>query len=337
MGKRWIAGVVAATWFVAACGASGGSDADPTTTTKPKAAATTTTEDPTAEVGADFQELAEQANEAMTQEATARDQFAADNDLQGAIDSTRDLRNELYDFDAAVRDLDVPKANASAANDVLTENGRYIEVLDGFLEVEDIPAYNDQLSKESEVRTAWVDAVNALADDLGTDGIEPTVGGDGSSDDETTTTEATDQEAQAGDTVSDGSLSIEEPEGFTASASSVITMEDDQGTTIGIYTVFPDDSATTLAKVAKASAEGAAEKNDFDIVGGPEDLEVGDFKAIGYSSKDADGRMYVDVYFDTEVDADNRFRVISVEVSEENINDVMSAVEAVAPTVKLED
>ena len=336
MGKRWIAGVVAATWFLAACGASGGSDADPTTTTKPKIAATTTTEDPTAEVGADFQELAEQANEAMTQEATARDQFAADNDLQGAIDSTRDLRNELYDFDAAVRDLDVPKANASAANDVLTENGRYIEVLDGFLEVEDIPAYNDQLSKESEVRTAWLDAVNALADDLGTDGIESTVGGDGSSDDETTTTVAEEEQVQAGDTVSDGSLSIEVPKGFTATASSVITMEDDKGSTIGIYSVYPE-SATKLADVAKDSAEGAAEKNDYEIVGGPEDLEVGDFKAIGYSSKAPDGTMIVDVYFDTEVDADNRFRVISVEVSEGNIDDVMSAVEAVAPTVKLED
>jgi hypothetical protein len=336
MGKRWIAGVVAATWFVAACGASGGSDADPPTTTKPKAAATTTTEDPTAEVGADFQGLADQANEAMAQEATARDQFAADNDLQGAIDSTRDLRNDLYDFDAAVRDLDVPEANASAANDVLTANGRYIELLDGFLDVEDIPAYNAQLGKETEVRTAWVDAVNALADDLGADGIESTVGDDGSSDDEPTTTEAT-EEVQAGGTVSDGSLSIEVPEGFTASASSVITMEDDQGTTVGIYSVFPDESATTLAKVAKASAEGAAEKNDLEIIGGPEDLEVGDFPAIGYSSKDQDGRIYVDVYFDTKVDADNRFRVISVDVAEENVDDVMSAVEAVAPTVKLED
>lgn len=336
MGKRWIAGVVAATWFVTACGGSGGSDADPTTTTKPKAAETTTTVDDAAEVGADFQALAEDANDAIDEEAGARDEFAADNDLEGAIDSTRDLRNDLYDFDSGVRDLEVPEADASAVNDVLTETGRYIEVLDGFLEVEDIPAYNDQLDQEAEVRDAWVEAVNALAEDLGTDGIESTVGDDGSSDDDTTTTEPADEEVQAGDTISDGSLSIEVPEGFTATATSVIEMEHESGATAGIYTVFPDDGVDTLEDVAKASAEGAADKNGFTIDAGPEELEVGDLDAIGYSLSDDDGMQYISIYFDTEVDDTTRWRVISVDVSEDDVEDVMSAIEAAAPTVKLE-
>jgi hypothetical protein len=333
MSKRWIAGVVAATWFVAACGGSGGKGADPTTTTKPKAAETTTTVDTSKQVGEDFQALAEDANDAIQEEATARDDFAAENDLDGAIESTRDLRNDLFDFDKGVRDLEFPDDHASAVNEVLSATGSYIDLLDGFLEIEDIPAYNDQLDKEADVRDAWTEAVNALADDLGTDGISSSVGDD---DDTTTTEPDTEDEVQAGDTISDGTLSIEVPEGFTATAGATIQMEHESGAMLGIYTTFPE-SATTLEDVAKDSAEGAADKNDWEIVGGPEDLEVGDFDAIGYSLKDDDGMIHISIYFDTEVEGQSRWRDISVDVSEDDVDTVMSAVEAVAPTVKLED
>ncbi|WP_421118022.1 hypothetical protein ACE2AJ_11500 [Aquihabitans daechungensis] len=330
MTKRWIAGVVAATWLVAGCSGSGGDDADSTTTTKAEAAETTTTVDPTAEVGEDFQALAETADEAIDEEATTRDEFAAENDLEGAIDSTRDLRNDLFDFDAAVRELDVPEEYASEVNDVLTETARYIEVLDGFVEVTDIPAYNDQLDEESEVRDSWTESVNVLAESLGTDGLGTDDGGD---DDDPPSEEA--EIVDAGGTVTDGTLSMEVPEGFTGTDGATIQMEHESGALLGIYSVYPE-SATTLEDVAKESIEGAAEKNGFEITAGPEELEVGDFQAIGYSSTATDGTMMVDVYFDTEVDADNRFRVISVEVSEDDIDEVMSAVEAAAPTVTLD-
>ncbi len=329
MTKRWIAGVVAVMWLVAGCSGSGGKDADPTTTTKAKAAETTTTVDPTAEVGADFQALSETADAAIDEEATTRDEFAAENDLQGATDSTRDLRNDLFDFDGAVRDLDVPKEYASELNDVLTETGRYIEQLDAFLEVTDIPAYNDQLDAETAVRDDWTAAVNALADALGTAGLSTDTG---STDDTTPTTE--EEVIEAGGTVTDGTLSMEVPKGFTGTDGATIQMEHESGATLGVYSVYPE-SATTLDAAAKESAEGAADKNGYEILSGPEELEVGDFKAIGYSSKAEDGTVIVDIYFDTEVDADNRWRVISVEVSQDDIDAVMSAVEAVAPTVKL--
>ena len=329
MAKRWIAGLVAATWLVAGCSSNGGTDAD-TTTTKAKAAETTTTS-PDAAAGKEFQALAETTDGAIDDEATTRDDFAAQNDLDGAIDSTRDLRNDLFDFDAAVRALDISDEHASEVNDVLTATGRYIEELDAFLDLTDIPAYNDQLDAETTVRDDWTTAVNALADSLGTDGIGTE---DLTGDDTTTTTTTDDEVVEAGGTVTDGTLSMEVPKGFTGSDGATIQMEHESGATLGIYSVYPE-TATTLEAVAKESAEGAADKNGDVITAGPEDLEVGDFKAIGYSSKAEDGTLIVDIYFDTEVDADNRFRVITVEVAAEDIDTVMSAVEAAAPSLKL--
>jgi len=335
MTKRWIAGVVAATWLVAGCSGSGGKDADPTTTTKAKAAETTTTVDPTAEVGAEFQALAETADAAIDDEAAARDEFAADNDLEGGIDSTRDLRNDLFDFDAAVRDLDVPDEYASEVNDVLTETARYIEVLDGFIEITDIPGYNDQLDQESEVRDAWTESVNTLAEGLGTEGIgTEDDNADDSGDDDPPADEG--EAVEAGDTISDGTLSMEVPEGFTATnVGAVIQMEHETGAVLGIYTSYPE-SATTLEDVAKESSEGAADKNDWEIVAGPEELDVGEFDGVGYSLKDADGMLYISIYFDTGQDGSSRWRVISVDVSEDDVEEVMSAVEAAAATVTLD-
>jgi hypothetical protein len=84
-----LVGLVAPLTFVAACGSSGGGDAkDATTTAAPTTteATTTTTEVDEDAAGEEFQGLVEDADQAITDETEARDELAADNDLDGAID-----------------------------------------------------------------------------------------------------------------------------------------------------------------------------------------------------------------------------------------------------------
>ena len=332
MAKRWMVGALVTTVLLAGCGGSGGgseaSDA-PTTTTKAEAAATTTTtEVDLSEVGDEYQALIEKADGAIDDEIVTRDDFASQNDLSGGIDSTRDLRNELFDFDAAVRKLDVPEDQAGAVNDVLTETGSYIAVLDDYLGITEIADYNTQLDDEADARTAWYEAVNALADELEVDGIDNEVDGAG----DTTTTTSTDDEVEAGDTVETTTASMEVPEGFTATAAASIQMTDEDGATIGLYGLYPDE-ADSLSQVAKTSAEGAAEKNGYEIVGGPEDLEVGDYDAIGYAYDDGDGNSIVDIFFEAEDSAGSNWHLISVEAPEKDMDGVMAALEAVLDTV----
>jgi hypothetical protein len=331
MAKRWMAAAIVATFVLAGCSSSGSDGADKTTTTKAEAESTTsTTAVDLSEVGADYQDAIEEADGAIDDEIAARDAFAAENDLDGGIDSTRDVRNDLFDFDAAMRKLDLPDDQQSAANDVLTETGRYIEVLDGYQELTDIDGYNAQLDDEAEVRVAWYEAVNALADQLEVDGIDNDL--DSSSEGSTTTTEPADEEVQAGDTVETSTVSIEVPEGFVATASSTIEMTGDDGATVGIYTVYPD-SGTTLEDVAEASADGTADKNDYELIGGHEEMTVGDYDALGYAFDDGDGNTIVDIYFEAEDATGNKWHLVSIEAPEKSIDQVMESVEAVLDTV----
>lgn len=332
MTTRWMAGAVVAAVVLAGCGGSGGgSDAgDATTTTKATAASTTsTTEADLSEVGEEYQSLVEDADGAIDDEIAVRDEFAAQNDLSGGVDSTRDLRNELFDFDAAVRKLDVPEDQAGAVNDVLTETGSYIAVLDDYLDITEISEYNTQLDDEADARGAWYEAVNALADALGVAGVENEVDGSGTG---STTTTTAEEAVEAGDTVETSTASMEVPEGFTATAAATIQMTDGDGATIGLFNVYPDD-ADSLAEVAKASAEGAAEKNGYEIIGGPEDIEVGDDDAVGYAYDDGDGNSIVDIFFEGKDATGAEWHVISVEAPEKDIDAVMEALEAVLDTV----
>jgi hypothetical protein len=332
MAKRWVAGALVATIVLAGCSGSGGSDsADETTTTKAAETTTSTTAVDLSAVGGDYQDAIEVVDGAIDDEVETRDAFAAENDLDGSIDSTRDVRNDLYDFDGAVRKLDLPADQQSAANDVLTETGRYIEVLDGFQEVTDIDGYNAQLGDEADARIAWYEAVNALADDLEVDGVENDVD-DSTSVSDTTTTETADEEVQAGDTVETSTVSIEVPEGFVATASSTIEMTGDDGATVGIYSVDPD-SGTTLEDVAETSADGTAEKNDYELIGGHEEMTVGDYDALGYAFDDGDGNTIVDIYFEAEDSAGGQWHLVSVEAPKGSIDQVMESVEAVLDTV----
>ncbi|MGN6696492.1 MAG: hypothetical protein ACTHN0_20095 [Aquihabitans sp.] len=331
MAKRWVAGALVATFVLAGCSGSGGSDsADETTTTKAAETTTSTTEVDLSEVGADYQDAIEEVDGAIDDEVETRDAFAAENDLDGGIDSTRDVRNDLYDFDGAVRKLDLPDDQKSAANDVLTETGRYIEVLDGYQEVTDIDGYNAQLDDEADARVAWYEAVNALADELEVDGVENDI--DDSSGSDTTTTEPSDEEVQAGDTVETSTVSMEVPEGFVATASSTIEMTGDDGATVGVYSVYPD-SGTTLEDVAEASADGTAEKNDYELIGGHEEMTVGDYDALGYAFDDGEGNPIVDIYFEAEDSAGGQWHLVSIEAPEGSIDQVMESVEAVLDTV----
>lgn len=332
MGKARAFGSLAiAAALLAGCSGSGSSDGAKTTTTEKSKATTTTTIDVKEEAAKAFQKLVDDADAAIEKESTARDGFAQDNDLESAIESTKDLRNDLFDFDADLRKLDVPDDATSALNDLLTEDGRYIEALDGFVDITEIPDYNDQFDKEQNARDDWYRAANALADELGAESVEFAPGGSDTG--STTTSTPAQDEYQAGETVQTPSIAMTVPEGFTATAAATIQMEDDNGNKIGVYNVFPDDSATTLEAVAKASAEGTAEKNDYKIIGGPEKMTVGTYDAIGYSFATDDTHTSVTIYFEAMDVTATRWHSIDVEASDADIDDVMSALEAVLDSV----
>jgi len=332
MTKRWMAGALVTTVLLAGCGGGSGSEGadDPTTTKAPAAeSTTTTTEVDLSEAAGDFQTAAEAADEAIADEIETRDGYAADNDLDGGIDSTRDLRNDLFDFDAEVREIEVPADQQAGVNDVLTETGRYIEVLDGYQEITDVDGYNAQLDDEAEARVAWYEAVNALADDLDADGIENEIDGGAST---TEPADDSDEEVAAGDTLETSTASMEVPEGFSGPATFPIRLTNEDGATVGISNVF-DDEATTLEEVAASSAEGAADKNGYEVIGSHEEMTVGEYDALGWAFDDGDGTTIVDIYFEAEDSAGGQWHVVTVEASEDDIDQVMEAVEAVLDTV----
>jgi hypothetical protein len=330
MGKaRAFGSLAVAAALLAGCSGSGGSDGAKTTTTDKSKATTTTTIDVKEEAAKAFQKLVDDADSAIEQESLARDQFAGDNDLESAIESTKDLRNDLFDFDADVRKLDVPDDATSALNDLLTEDGHYIEVLDGFVDITEIPDYNDQFDKETNARDDWYRVANALAEALDAEPVEfapePS--------DTSSTTAPTQEEFGAGDTVSTPTLSVEVPEGFTATASATILMEDDNGSQIGFYGQSSDEA--TLEAVAKTAAEGTAEKNEYKIIGGPEKLDVGDYPGVAYSFDPGESRTIVEIWYEGTDAAGSKWHLISVEADDDQIDAVMDALMAVLPSVSL--
>lgn len=334
MRVRWMVTAVAvATLGVAGCGAGGGSDAEDATTTT-KAKETTTTEAANIDAGA-FQVLFEDANDAIVAETEARNAFADESDLDGAIESSTELRSDLYTFDGAVRELDL-EDEQELVNELLTASGTYIEVLDGFVEVTDISGYNEQFDAETEARIAFYDAGNALAEALDQEGVPNEL--DEPSDDEEDTgddPETLAEEIPAGEVVNDGSFALEVPEGFTATVGAVIEMTHEGGATLGIYNVQPQGGADDLESVAAASSAGAVEKNDYEVIGEGEELEVGDLPAIGYAYDDGFGNTLIDVYFQAEDATGEEWHVISVTVPEDQVDEVMDAVEAVMPTFEV--
>lgn len=328
---RWLVTVVAvATLGVAGCGAEGGSDAGDATTTK--AEQTTTTEaGPSIEAGA-FQVLFEEADAAIAAETEARNAFADESDLDGAIASSADLRSDIYTFDGAVRELDLADEQ-ELVNELLTASGAYIEVLDGFVEVSDISTYNDQFDAETEARIAFYDAGNALAEALELEGVPNVL--DEPVEDDGDDPETLAEETPAGEVVDDGSFAIEVPEGFTATVGAVIEMTHEGGATLGIYSVQPQGGADDLESVAAASSAGAVEKNGYEVLAEGEELEVGDLPAIGYAYDDGLGNTIVDAYFQAEDATGGEWHVISVTVPEDQVDEVMDAVEAVMPTFEV--
>jgi hypothetical protein len=331
MGKARAYGpLVVAAVLLVGCSSSSGSDGGKDTTTTTKKETTTTTVDPKEAAAKAYGPLLEDIDTAIEKESTARDGFAADNDLQGAIDSSKDLRNDLFDFDAAVRKLKVPDEAKAAVNRLLTEDGKYIEVLDGFVGITEIPDYNDQFDEEGTARDNWYGAADDLAKALGVDQVDFAPAGEES----TTTTEPADQELSAGDTASTSTMSIAVPEGFTATVSGTIQMKDDNGSEIGLYNAYPD-SGTTLDAVAKELADGTAAKNEWKIVNGPEKMKVGEYDAVGYSFAPDDTHTSVSIWFDALDGAGTRWHVITIDAADSDIDGVMNALSKVLDSVKV--
>ena len=326
MNKR-LAAVVAAGFLLVSCGASGDESSDgeksPTTTTTAKA--TTTTEVETEFDPAAFQELIVGADRSIDYEADVRDGFAEDSDVPGAAESASDLRVALNLFDEELRDLEIPDELQEAMNELLTANGSFIEVLDGYADVTEVDDYNDQLAAEAEVRTAWYEAVGDAADAFGTDGVESDF--ETASDDNDPSSET----IPAGDVAETSTASMEVPEGFEATAAAVIQMENSTGALVGLYNVSSD--ATTLDAVAKQAAENGADKDGAEITGGPEKATVGDYDAISYYLDYGDGTVGLSVYFEAEDSAGAQWHVLSVLADADEIEEVAAAVEAVSDTV----
>lgn len=321
---------------LAGCGRSDEPEEASTTTAAPAETTTTEAAPDLEAVGAEAQELLEAADDAIDDEAEARDERAGENDLEGAIDSTRDLRAALVELDGGLRDLDLPDDLAEDRNAVLRSTTDYIEVLDGFVDVEDAGGYNDQLDAEAEARQAWYADVADLADALEIEGIVDDVAGDPDDDDAEGGDDVEDvlgAEVSAGEVVDTSGMSIEVPEGFTAFEQFPIEMIDEAGNAIGIYHVFPEDDTATLEQVAEDYAQGAADKNGFEIIGGPEADDLGSYPAIGYAFATDDTHTEVILVFEAEDSTGTRFHVISVEAADEDVEQVMDALEAVVDTL----
>ena len=171
-----VLGLVAPLALVAACG-SGGSDASSTTTAAPTTteATTTTTEVDTKAIGEEFQGLVDDADDAISQETSDRDELAANNGLDGAIDSTAGLQDELVSFQSDLSEIELPESeedSIDALNALDDATADYIDALAGYQDVSDIPGYNDQLDVEAKAAKAWRSAVADAAEALGVDGID---------------------------------------------------------------------------------------------------------------------------------------------------------------------
>jgi hypothetical protein len=169
--RRLAAAAVAAT-LLASCGSSGGSDAAKTEAKAPAKTTTTTTEVPLEKAGEEFQDLIEDADAAITDESDARDAFAQENDLEGAIDSTGDLKDALEDFRAGLEDLEVPEDVQATIDSVDETTEAYIEALEGYAEVTEISEYNEQLDLESGANEDWYGEVADAAEELEVDGLD---------------------------------------------------------------------------------------------------------------------------------------------------------------------
>lgn len=341
--------------LVTGCGASGGSDGA-TTTTKAKAATTTevaettTTEPDEIEGAEEFQALVEGIDASIDSEAAARDEAAAENDLDTALLGISDLRDVLYEFDGDLRDLDVADDAVESINAVLEANGEYIAVLDDFNGITEIPEYNDTLDREAEVRDAWEEAVNDAAKELDVDGIEEglaesgSTGGDdpaepggsgGPSDEEIIANREDNQGVEAGETITSTDASMTVPEGFTGTQEGPLTMSGPNGAQLGLYSVSGEEGED-LAAIAKDYVEGAADKNGYKITGGPEDTPVGDFEGVAYYYEYDDGRVAYDVFFEAPDSAGNQFHVLNLTASAEDAEELVAAVTEVLDTIQFE-
>ncbi|MCU1369755.1 MAG: hypothetical protein JWO77_949 [Ilumatobacteraceae bacterium] len=329
--KKNVVAAIAAGFLLASCGASGGESGDrpPPTTTTTSAPASTTSAVVDDEFDGDaFQELIVGADRSVDYEAGVRDGFAEDGDVPGAAESAGDLRFALNLFDEQLRELEVPASLQTTMNEVLTANGTFIEVLDGYVGVTEVDQYNDQLDAEAEARSGWYEALNSAAEAFGTDGIE--------SDFEASTDDGgapTDEVIPAGEVAETGTASMEVPEGFEATAVAVIEMENGNGARIGLYTLDPD--ATTLPDVAQQSVENGADKDGYEITGGPEETTVGDYEAIAYYFDYGDGTVGRSLYFEAEDSAGARWHVLSLDADDTEIEEVSAALESVLDTVTI--
>lgn len=327
---------------VAGCSTSGGDDAEPATTTTEAPAEETTTTEAEADleaVGAEVQDLLDTVNLAVEEEAAARDAFAAENELDSAIDSTRDLRAALYDTDADLRDLDLPDELSEELNALLTANGGYIDALDGFLEVEDIPAYNDQLDLETEARLQWYDAAAELAAALEIDGVENPV--DDGSDEPATDEPATDDPVaddeylmEAGTFAGDENTSLRVPEGFRGTDEYPIRMIDEDGNTIQIFSIADEGPDQTLDDAAAAESAATVEQFGYEVIGGPESDSFGIYPAVAYAYAIDDATTGIDILLEAETPVD-RFHFVSITVANEDVDAVLASLEAVADSLRI--
>ncbi|HWJ63226.1 MAG TPA: hypothetical protein VNS19_14745 [Acidimicrobiales bacterium] len=201
-----LVGLVAPLAFVAACG-SGGSEADSTTTAAPTTTeATTTTEVSADEAGEAFQDLVEDADDAIADEQADRDAFAAENDVDGAVESAAGLQADIEDFQAELAHLEVPTDAQDAIDELDDVTTDYVDALAGYEDVAEVSEYNDQLDEERDAESAWRDAVAEAADVLGVDGLS----GDDERDDSGSSSgvseaDSDDESASSGPITGDGS------------------------------------------------------------------------------------------------------------------------------------
>ncbi|MCU1496794.1 MAG: hypothetical protein JWM47_747 [Acidimicrobiales bacterium] len=325
--------------LVTACGASGDSEGA-TTTTKAEAAPTTgvaksTTTEPDEIDGAqEFQAMVEDMDAAIDAEAIARDGAAAENDLATALAGISDLRDELFDFDGDLRDLGVDDAAVESVNAVLEADGAYIELLDEYNGITEISRYNELLDKEPDVRDGWEKAVNEAAEELGVDGVEAGLAGEEPAGDDGGSTTPDNAGLEAGETITSTTASMEVPEGFTGTNDGPMGMVGPNGATLGLFTVS-GEAGEDLSDVAKDFVEGAADKNGYEITGGPEDTPVGDYEGVAYYYDYGDGTVAYDIFFEAEDGAGTRFHVLTLEASEDDAEELVAAVNKVLSTITI--
>ncbi|HRW38862.1 MAG TPA: hypothetical protein P5254_14265, partial [Aquihabitans sp.] len=110
---------------------------------------------------------------------------------------------------------------------------------------------------------------------------------------------------------------------------------DANGNTIGVYVVYDEDPSQSLEDRADEYAAGVADKNGFEIIGGPESDDIGDYPAIGYAFATDDTHTEVDLLFEAEDGAGQRFHVIAVNAADEDLDAIMSALGDVEDTLRV--